>query len=533
MRCSHTRKEDNAMQNAKGIGRRDFIKGVGIAALAAGLFDTKEAKAFMGSPGAPHHPGMFGTELQAPPRIKGSPGSDGYWHHVRKAFPLPENYIHMNTGTTGSQPFFSLVNLGVYNLYKSMDPRDWQTNLNADFPDLFAIESSILGASAIGSRQAAVAAAYGANPDEIVLSYNTTDACNLIFAGTPWQRGDRIITTTMEHNAFIGPIAWARDYHGVEVVIIDIPSNFVSSITVPEVVSWFETELARPLPSGAKQYVVFSEIFYKNGVRMPVQEICTAARNHGAYSIVDSAHSWGMVPVNCHDYGADFIAGAGHKWLCGGPGTGIFYIRNSFGSNLPPFAMGNFFIYGEQFTAPSLSYDTRAWQFAPGLPTPPNIAVQLRGEYNTPALFAMTDSFSFFNNVGLQNIYNRGVALGNYLKQKIAAQWGPHALWVQKNPDPAFATALTSFNPFAGKDDASQFPAMNTAMQSVLSALAAEDPKIYIRSVTWRDRANDSADDRIGFRISTHAVYNDFEQVDHVFDRLVAAVNATGLPQLS
>ena len=47
------------------------------------------------------------------------------------------------------------------------------------------------------------------------LSYNTTDACNLIFSGTPWNPGDRIITTSMEHHAIIGPIAWARDYHGV------------------------------------------------------------------------------------------------------------------------------------------------------------------------------------------------------------------------------------------------------------------------------------------------------------------------------
>ena len=43
-----------------------------------------------------------------------------------------------------------------------------------------------------------------------------------------------------------------------------------------------------------------------------------------------------MLPIDCHDYGLDFIAGAGHKWLCGGPGTGIFYVRTS-GDNLPPF----------------------------------------------------------------------------------------------------------------------------------------------------------------------------------------------------
>ena len=108
--------------------------------------------------------------------------------------------------------------------------------------------------------------------------------------------------------------------------------------------------------------MAFSEIFYKNGLRMPVQEICDLARSYGAFSIVDSAHGWGQLPIDCHAYGADFIAGAGHKWLCGGPGTGIFYVRNS-GANLPPFAMGNFFLYanGDLPNHTSPNYNTRTW----------------------------------------------------------------------------------------------------------------------------------------------------------------------------
>jgi len=512
------------------LGRRDFLKGAVSTAIAAGVVGLAGTDAHAKKPANKPNNGLPDT-LMPPPTINAAPGSEGFWKQARSAFTLPDDYIHMNTGTTGSQPLFSQVNLAVYNNYKSADPRDWQKNLNVDFPGLFAVENSILGLSAIGPRQAAVAAAYGANPDEIVLSYNTTDACNLIFAGTPWQSGDRIITTSMEHNAIIGPIAWARDYHGVEVVVIDIPSNFVSSISVAEVVSWFETELARSLPAGAKQYVVFSEIFYKNGVRMPVKEICTAARNYGGYSIVDSAHAWGMLPVNCHDYGADFIAGAGHKWLCGGPGTGIFYISNS-GGNLPTFAMGNFFIYGDQFKVPSYSYNTRAWKFVPGLNTPPSIAVQLRGEYNTPALFAMADSFSFFNLVGHQNIYNRGVALSNYLKQKIESKWGPNALWVQRNADPAFASFLTSFNPFRGRNDSAQYSAMNSAISAILTNLAAQTPKIYLRSTTWHNSKNDTSDNRVGFRISTHAMYNNYSEIDWMFEKLVAQIDASGLPQL-
>ncbi|MGZ9196381.1 MAG: aminotransferase class V-fold PLP-dependent enzyme, partial [Candidatus Deferrimicrobiaceae bacterium] len=405
------------MKNGKGMDRRDFLRGVATAALAAGFVGTREAAA-IGMPGRLRK-GKWGIkhalpdELLPHPEITAARGNERFWHQVRKSFVLPENYIHMNTGTTGSQPLFSLINLGVYNLYKSEDPRDWQTNLETDFPDLF---------STITERQNAVAAQYGASPGEIVLSYNTTDACNLIFAGTPWEPGDRIITTQWEHPAMAGPMAWARDYRGVEVRIVYLPSNFTSSMTKADILSAFEQKLMEgpALGSGKKQYLAFSEIFYKNGLRMPVKELCALAKKYGAYTIVDTAHGWGMLPVHCHDYGADFICGAGHKWLCGGPGTGIFYIRYSCG-NLPPFARGNWASYGNLFTIPSTGYNNRNWA-----PT----SMQGRGEANTPALYAMTDSAAFFNYVGVQTIYQRGVALADYLKQKIEAHWGADALWV-------------------------------------------------------------------------------------------------------
>jgi selenocysteine lyase/cysteine desulfurase len=494
--------------------------------LTAGFIGPSEAKALVDRDSGNHTRNILPQNLQPHPEIKARRGTEHFWNQVQRTFIIPDNYIHMNSGTTGSQPLFSLVNLGVYNLYKCMDPRDWEKNLNADYPDLFSVSAGILGTTALASRQAAVALQYGANADEIVLSYNTTDACNLIFAGTPWNPGDRIITTHWEHLALEGPIAWAHDYQGVDVKIIELPSNFTAAITVDDILKLFDDELKQDLPSGAKQYVAFSEVFYKNGLRMPVQQICRLAKKHGAYSIVDSAHGWGHLPVNCHAYEADFIAGAGHKWLCGGPGTGIFYIRNQ-GDHLPPFAMGNFFLYanGELPNHTSPNHDNRPWTFGG-----PSLYVQVRGEMNTPALYAMTDSAAYFNYLGVQDIYHRGVLLGNYLKAKITAQWGAGALWVTPG-DSSFATAVTSFNPFAGKNDSSQYAALNTAMSGILNTLAGEDPKIYLRTTTWHDRATDPGDNRVGFRASTHGVYNNHEQIDYMFDRLVAAVTATGLAQ--
>jgi isopenicillin-N epimerase len=227
-----------------------------------------------------------------------------------------------------------------------------------------------------------------------------------------------------------------------------------------------------------------------------------------------------MLPIDLQAYGADFVSGAGHKWLCGGPGTGILYVRNT-GSDLPPFELGNFFLYA--FLSPGAianrQYDPSTW-------------IQSRGENNRPALYAMTDALAFFEQIGLDAIYQRGVELGNYLKAKIDAQW-PGSLWVDARPPYSpFATALTSFNPFVGRDDSASYAGLRTAIGNVGNALAAEDPKVYIRFVTWKSSLAASGDDRVGFRISTHGVYNSYDEVDHVFDRLVYQVQQTGLPTL-
>ena len=507
---------------ARPASRRSFLKGAAGGTLATGALAG--GVPILGASPARAQTAASGTvpemRLLKHPTITAEPGSEAFWQEVRDAFPLPQDYIHMNTGTTGSQPTFAQNNLAVYNHYKSANPRDWRKDLAADFPDLFLLDDD--GSSSIEHRQAAIAAMYGANEDEIVLSYNTTDGCNMVFAGTPWREGDRIVTTNLEHPAMLGPIRWARDYRGVEVVVVAVSSHFAENdkMTVADAVALFEPALTQPLGEGNKQYLAISEITYKNGLRLPVKELVELARANGGYSIIDSAHAWGMLPVDCHDYGADFIAGAGHKWLCGGPGTGILYVRNQ-GENLPPFAMGNFYRYNEEYES------NRDWS--------PSDRMQARGEYNRPALYVMAETAAFWDHIGLQNIYDRGVSLSGYLKDKVIDKWGREALWVQQASEPAFATFLTAFNPMAAKNDPAQFEAMDEAFDGVLDTLAEGDPRIYIRTVTWSDEPTidvEAENDRIGFRISTHAVYNNEAQVDLMFDRLVAALDALDMPQL-
>ena len=51
--------------------------------------------------------------------------------------------------------------------------------------------------------------------------------------------------------------------------------------------------------------------------------------------------------------------------------------------------------------------------------------------------------------------------------------------------------------------------------------------QVYIRSITWRDKAKDpgTADNRAALRISTHALYNDPGEIDEMFRQVVKAID--------
>jgi selenocysteine lyase/cysteine desulfurase len=523
------------------FSRRDLFKGAAAAGVASALWKPGVASAETGPVSSRSLP----NKLLAHPKIKGSPDQEKFWADVRGIFPLPPRgeYYHYNTGTTGSQPYYSINNLAVYNMYKSQDPVNWEKNLAwDDGGDLFAIPGGASGA--INDKRAEIAQIFNANLDEIILSYNTSDAFNQIFTGIKWNAGDRIVTTNMEHPCGEGAIAWAREMFGVTQSVVDIPFDGGFNMSVTAFVNLFKSALEAPRPAGSKQFLVFSQISYKNGFVMPAKELTALAHSYqDTWVIIDSAHGWGQLVMDCHDIGADFVAGAGHKWLCGGPGTGIFFARASSGSY--PLCPWNPEIegWGNIYTKPArfIADTSRSSTVRPV--TDFNSGVQARGEYNRPAVYAMVDSARFWQYLGLSNVYARGTALAAYLQQKIVNRWGPKALWINPAVDQRFKGFVTAFNPFKGNTDPTLYAAQTAAIAKAVSNLngfaspyvsLAGAPVIYLASRAWPNNFNggDRASNRATFRISTHAMYCSNAETDFVFDQIVKQVDASGLPQL-
>lgn len=489
---------------ALAAARRDFFKKLGAGTLAAGA---------------------GGGALLAPGT------AFAYGGPYSSAFPLDRESLYMNIGTTGSTPREVLRNLDKNNLAIAKDPR-----LSFNTQEL----------------RNTIAQGFGADPFEIVMSFNTTDGMSKIFGGLVFQPGDEIISTNMEHPGGNSPMQIAADKQQLVIRRVNLPTN--DAYADAEVLARFQALL-----TSRTRAIMFSSPPFLTGVRLPEKALCQWAAANGLISIIDGAHGPGMLALNFHDIGCDFYAGAGHKWQCGPGQTGILYVRNNTGPAAGATYQKTVTIVGGAsvvLTLPGYANTTALPAFYPtvsggytgvdgstlakGVRDPAdNVAAQLMsiGNPSYPALKALQDCCSMWDAWGRQAIEDYVVGLAQYLRWRLASVWGQRALATPYAPDtPNHARiALTSFNPFSPGFDYNaaltpeQATAQTTASGNAVTALR-ETHKVVVRNTavphTLRGSPAQNAASNAQshpLRISTHLFHNR-RDVDKLVEALLATV---------
>ncbi len=159
----------------------------------------------------------------------------------------------------------------------------------------------------------------------IAFTANATEAINLGLFGV-LQPGDRVVTTSMEHNAVIRPLR-ALTQQGVDVVRVMADSfGFVDPAAIQQACL-----------SGTRLLIV-NHCSNVTGTLQAIEEIGPWCRKQGIIFMVDAAQSAGIFPIDVEEMAIDLLAVPGHKSLLGPPGTGFLYVRQ--GLNLRPLLYG-------------------------------------------------------------------------------------------------------------------------------------------------------------------------------------------------
>jgi cysteine desulfurase / selenocysteine lyase len=170
---------------------------------------------------------------------------------------------------------------------------------------------------------------------EIVFVRNATEAINLVRFS--WGRanvgkGDRVITTQLEHHSNIVPWQQLCAEAGATLEYVAITDD--GRLDMDDL----RTKLQ---PSAGRQPRLLAVALVSNalGTINPIAEIAGLAHEAGALLLVDAAQAAPHMPVDVAQLDCDFLAISGHKML-GPSGIGALWGRRELLDAMPPFLTG-------------------------------------------------------------------------------------------------------------------------------------------------------------------------------------------------
>lgn len=195
------------------------------------------------------------------------------------------------------------------------------------------------------------------DPEEVIFVRGTTEALNLAAVSlgrTLLTRGDRIVSTEMEHHSNIVPWHLLRKDVGTSLEFVGITPE--GRLMTPD--------LDRLVTRGTK-VLTFTHVSNVLGTVNPVRELADRAHDAGALAVLDAAQSAPHLPLDVGKLGVDLLAFSGHKVL-GPTGIGVLWGRKELLRTLAPYMGGGEMINDVGKT--EITYKDPPYRFEAGTP---------------------------------------------------------------------------------------------------------------------------------------------------------------------
>lgn len=169
------------------------------------------------------------------------------------------------------------------------------------------------------------------DPEEIVFVRGTTEGINLLSTSLGrgnLHRGDRVVSTEMEHHSNIVPWQLLQQDKGTELDYIGLTDD---GQLVPG-------DIEQKIVRGVK-VTTFTHVSNVLGTLNPVRELADRARDVGSLSILDAAQSAPHLKLDVERLGVDFLVFSGHK-VFGPTGIGVVWGRKELLKDMAPYMGG-------------------------------------------------------------------------------------------------------------------------------------------------------------------------------------------------
>ena len=276
--------------------RRNFVKQLSVMAgafSATSFFNQAHAAEF-------EHINFINKDISA----KELATDEDYWSIIQQSYTTSPSLINLNNG--GVSPSPRIVQEAVERFNK-------MTN---EGPSYYMWRILDQGREPLRYKLAQLA---GADVEEVAINRNATEALNTVIFGLNLKAGDEVIGTKQDYPNMIN--AWKQRQEREGIVYKQINFQFPIE-NDEEIVAGFEKAI-----TSKTKIIHITHIINWIGQILPVKKITAMAKKHGIETIVDGAHSFGLLDYKIPDLGCDYFGTSLHKFLSAPIGSGMLWIK--------------------------------------------------------------------------------------------------------------------------------------------------------------------------------------------------------------
>jgi len=273
--------------------RRSFIRQT--AALLGGMALHQDARAAF----FPAAPSVLNANTLLDTRTE-----EEFWRQVRLAYAASPNIINLNNGGVSPAPRATIEALDHYN------------RICNEAPSYYMWRVLDQNREPLRYNLAALA---GADPEEIALNRNSTEALNTVIFGLNLKAGDEVVLCKYDYPNMMNAWKQREKRDGVRLVWteLDLPSEDEDAL-VQAYISKFTSKT---------RIVHLTHVINWCGQILPVRRIADAAHARGIEVLIDGAHSFALLDYKIPELGGDYFGTSLHKWLGAPFGNGLLWIK--------------------------------------------------------------------------------------------------------------------------------------------------------------------------------------------------------------
>lgn len=229
---------------------------------------------------------------------------EDFWRKIRAAYKLKPDYINLENGYYCFIPEETLENLIWHIRHVNYEASHYMRSVQWDNKR---------------KVQEKLAKLIDCDPDEVVLTRNTTESLDTIIGGFPWKEGDEAVMAEQDYGSMLNMFELVAARYGVVNRRVSVPNHPKND---EEIVKLYENAI-----TDKTRLLMVCHMINITGQILPIRKICDMAHSKGVDVMVDGAHAYGHIHFKMADLDCDYYGSSLHKWLSAPLGAGLLYIK--------------------------------------------------------------------------------------------------------------------------------------------------------------------------------------------------------------